>query len=203
MDVDTSEAENSRHGENSHMDVRVLSNLDISHVELEPSLSPEGPFQLTDSPTAPLHTAELSSLAGSPVSEALPGVGAIETISIVSSDVGSDGDTCMSGVASASRDDVSDSTPSNEKSKIDNCKPKYTRNLPESLKTPLFIEHVILVKKTWAAMHCHDCRINVNKAANSLKRRMAYCANCELYFCEECLKRETICYCNCSPIFIT
>ena len=70
--------------------------------------------------------------------------------------------------------------------------------------TPLFREHVIHRNKSWATMYCHDCRTNVNKAAGSSpKRRMTYCANCELYFCEDCLRREPICYCNSTPSFIT
>ena len=42
----------------------------------------------------------------------------------------------------------------------------------------------------------------MNKAAAE-NRRMAYCAQCELYFCERCLEKEKLCFCGYSPIYIT
>ena len=72
------------------------------------------------------------------------------------------------------------------------------------MNTELFWNHMSTRKPyiSWGAMHCHDCRTNVNKAAVE-KRRMAYCAQCELYFCETCLELEKLCFCDTSPVYIT
>ena len=78
----------------------------------------------------------------------------------------------------------------------------WLSNLPKYINTPLFRKHFSKQKITWAAMHCNDCRTNVNKAAAE-NRRMAYCAHCDLYFCDSCLEKEKLCFCDYSPVYIT
>ena len=74
--------------------------------------------------------------------------------------------------------------------------------LPIKFNTHLFRKHFATQKRTRAAMRCNDCTNNVNKAL-AQNRRMAYCTHCDLYFCEGCLEKEKLCFCDNSPIYIT
>ena len=74
---------------------------------------------------------------------------------------------------------------------------------PPAIDTPIFREHLdSRPGVSWGAMHCHDCRSNVNKSAYH-NIRTAFCDKCKLYFCENCLELEKLCFCDNSPVFIT
>ena len=85
----------------------------------------------------------------------------------------------------------------------------YCCRLPDALESDLLREHLAnrylenRPRISWAAIHCYDCLINADKLAVTKKKRMAYCATCKIYFCENCLELKSICFCNSEPSFVT
>ena len=192
LDSGAIEIENPRQNDESNLD--SFSNLDISHVStVSENSPPDSPFQAIDSPSAPPQTPLLNTdMAESTEAVSLR----VQQAEIISADVDCD----TSDVTQGAGAEVATKHSYHGNSASDSC--RYISNLPDLLDIPLFRDHVIRRNETWAAMDCHDCWININKAAQS-SVKMTYCANCDLYFCEKCLKKESICYCNSSPTFIT
>ena len=68
--------------------------------------------------------------------------------------------------------------------------------IPESIDSALFRYHYDQVDWTYSEMRCYVCRNNVKDCMSfKIKRRMAYCADCEYYFCESCVKKDKGCFC--------
>ena len=69
--------------------------------------------------------------------------------------------------------------------------------IPEILDTVLFRNHCDQVDWLYPEMRCYACRSNVRECLEfKHKRRMAYCDDCELYFCGNCLRKDSTCFCD-------
>ena len=69
--------------------------------------------------------------------------------------------------------------------------------IPEIVDTVLFRNHCDQVNWLYPEMRCYACRSNVRECLEfKHKRRMAYCDDCEQYFCENCVRKDNTCFCD-------